>query len=887
MLAPRAKRQTKNFLEGGYLLLLYAISLPYWGFKTIQARSRKSNAFPFRLNYLGAVPYIVLFVVAAAPAFYLGWGHAGAFNTPDETAASLAARTFAEDGRLYLEDNLSESHQGRLGGPRGFIEHNGRAVPFYPLGHPLVLGVAEKAFGEATPLVLAIIPALLILSLALLLRILIPGSSPYLGFTFLGVAPLWYWTSRVYMDLALTFLFIGIGLLCFVLAVRRISLAWLFGGSCAFGLAALARLSEAPLLLLVGMAFIIALIHRSAPFRPVYLVQVLAVYALAQVVFFLVPLALLNWWTYGSPTDIGYMLFYQQFHPDLVPQNGNPVLAAADFMQAAFFPNPMSLDVLKSGIIYQIILLVPMILALAMGGLWLSRRTLLNTFGYTGVLLLAVTMAYVLAGRTNPDTHGAQVEVPFILASLVRYWMPVYLALGIGAAYGLSHASRAVSVAVVCGLVAVSTFQVWVSNPEAVLRLRDVVNGRALHYEQVLQANTEAEAIVFAVGRIDKFVAPFRRTVGVWENDPSPQDIRGLAESAISMHELGKPVYFVFDLSNPRHGNNVQLLNVWLNEHLLQLRRLDPTDRDIGLWRMEGVAPPLVMKQVGQGVYKALTPAPRKDFAVSIENDGSPVNQIINPSFESGLDGWSGPGLEDLVRPSRDEAYLGRNSLRLALPPLANQGYLVRRTETIKIDLLDGTDWVAMARLKAAQLSSARAEMRIFLHDASGKTVERETVAVTEASKGFVTLGLRGNISHREATSISLQLNIRALERGGSGVVYWDGVELKSGTFAPQEGCEGVTTWCSWIDDSHQTRAWDEGIELITVKTETGSEVDLRGPFQVNDQLVFREDGIYLDRMEGSSETRLANFPRPHPDSQLELVVTAMEAPSMRVVLNN
>jgi hypothetical protein len=101
------------------------------------------------------IPYIALFILASAPAFYLGWGHAGGFNSPDESAAYLAAQILAKDGRLYLEDAFTELSPPVPTGPRGFTQHNSRSVPIYPLGHPLALGIAHKLLGGAAPMALA------------------------------------------------------------------------------------------------------------------------------------------------------------------------------------------------------------------------------------------------------------------------------------------------------------------------------------------------------------------------------------------------------------------------------------------------------------------------------------------------------------------------------------------------------------------------------------------------------------------------------------------------------------------------------------------------------------------------------------------------------------
>jgi 4-amino-4-deoxy-L-arabinose transferase-like glycosyltransferase len=174
-------------------------------------------------------------------------------------------------------------------GPRGFTQHNGRSVPIYPLGHPLAFGLAHKLFGGAASILLAVIPGFLFLSLALLFRILVPTAPSYLGFMFLGIMPLWYWSSRVYMNLSLMLLFVSLGLVCFALTIRHRSLYWLIAGSSAFALAALVRHPEATFLLLVAIAFIIAVIRQQTPFQWNHTLRVVALYAIPQLLLFLLP----------------------------------------------------------------------------------------------------------------------------------------------------------------------------------------------------------------------------------------------------------------------------------------------------------------------------------------------------------------------------------------------------------------------------------------------------------------------------------------------------------------------------------------------------------------------------------------------------------------------
>lgn len=204
------------------------------------------------------------------------------------------------------------------------------------------------------------------------------------------------------MNLALSLLFISLGLLCFALAVRRRSLTWLAAGSSALALATLARHPEATFLLILGIAFVIALIRQQTPFQWSHTLRVVSLYAIPQLLLFLLPMALLNWWTYGSPLSVGYLANYDRNLPERLPPDSNLLVTVINYGRLAFFPVPIDMRVLLEGGLYQILLMAPLTVALGAAGIILGRRGLLKVFGYTGLVFLALGLLYVLVSRADP-----------------------------------------------------------------------------------------------------------------------------------------------------------------------------------------------------------------------------------------------------------------------------------------------------------------------------------------------------------------------------------------------------------------------------------------------------------------------------------------------------
>jgi hypothetical protein len=850
----------------------------------LRAAERFHVKFPHLHTHLSTgniVLYLAIFLMGAAPAAYLGSGGLPAFNSPDEANAYTTANLFAEHGRLYFQDEMTAMElDGLKTVPRTFVQKNGRGASQYPLAHPLFLGIFHKTFGGASLVLIAIVPGLLALTLALLLRVLLPAAPGYLSFVFIGTAPLWYWISRVYMNLALELLFVAVGLLCLAIALRRKSLVWFFAGSSGFALGALVRHPEAPMLLIFGIAFIVAMARCYSPFHWGHGARLVGVYLFPQVFLFLLPVGLLSWWTYGTPLTIGYLALYENHYTGRLPDEGIGLLDPLRYLKLLFFPNPIDMGTLWLGLRYQLFMMVPIIVGLGTAGILMARHSLTRTFGYAGLFLLVLGLVYALVSRADPGVFGASATAPQIHTSIVRYWQPIYVALGIGAAYALYRAPKLLSLPLILVLVAVSINHVWNVGPEPVVGLKNLSERQVRAYRQVLEAHTEPDAFVFAVGRIDKYTVLSRRTAAVWLDPPNEVDVQQVADVATSVGRLGRPVYLVSSKSG------VVSLEEASNRLVTDSLRVQPIPLEtsnIELVKLEVLPAPLKMLSVSHGVYGTRVTAPDGDFAIMIEWDGTTNNYIGNPSIEGGMEGWEGPAVGSRVTRTNKESFFGQFSLKLELAPgLVNEEF-VRSTYSLDAKEIEKESWLAFGRIMATGMSEARASMRVIIKDKDWVTIDRHEMVINGNTNGFETIGLGSEMLVPNANTFLLQLGLEGLTRNSAGTVYWDGIELFSGTPLPGRLCHAGDEGCSFVGGSHLSSGRVSPIEAITLKVDDESEIEVNGPFHANDRLLFQGDQIILERR-NSDEIYLASFPRILEDQNLELQALSISMPRMRLI---
>lgn len=460
--------------------------------------------------------------------------------SPDAVSSYLGALLFADSGHIYLEDALTRLQLDTPSAYWFYSPLGDRAVPMHPPGFIFLLGSAHRIFGDVTPYALAVLPAALFIGLARLIRMMRPNAPSYVVLALLGITPLWYWASQTHMNILIFYLFLVLGVTAFLMACRSSSLGMLFRASSLFGLAALVRYPEAPWLLLLALAFIVMFLRQTRP-QAERIVKAVATYALAQVLFFLMPMLILNWDTYGSALTFGYSIAFT----DLAPAGQTNAIAITSLFKFALFPTPIDLSVMISNLVYRVLFMMPLVVTLGLAGIYWARKPLQQAFGWYGLLLLLMAGLYVLVSRANPESWAASGRDINLDVSIVRYLMPLYIVLGLGAVYALSRIGKPLALPITIAIVIAATHQVWIQDPKSMQSLRADTSIYSA-FEEALLESTETNALVIAGSKTDKWSVPVRRTI-TWRSDIPwrPMTPGDIAISAVAAYRSGIPVYFI------------------------------------------------------------------------------------------------------------------------------------------------------------------------------------------------------------------------------------------------------------------------------------------------------------------------------------------------------
>ncbi len=881
-----------------------------WQQRSVIARSRYESvaSLASATGAITAAPYVLLFLLAFLPAVILGVGFQGAFNSPDETTRFLAAETFAEHGRLYVEDEITLADPQYSTGPRGFAQSNGRSVPTYSQLPLLVLGIATAVFGGAAPVVLAIIPGALFVALALLVRRVIPSAPPYVPWAFLGVTPLWYWSSRVYFDVALTFLFVALALPLLVRAIQLRSERHLFFGIGMLGVAGLSRIPEAPFLFMVGFAFVLALIHLGRADRQKK-IRLMFVFAGAVVGFFVLPLALLNWWTNGSPETVSYTLLFEQNFPDRVQPASNVILEPFRLFWLALFPQPVDYGTLYSTFVYQVLLLSPFLLFLGGIGLAQNLGNASKHFGGYGLGVLAFAFLYMFLSRNDPGTFLAGQTEPDLRVTLVRYWMPLFLLLGTGAALALAKMPHRYALPVITAFVITSGYNVWHTEPESVSNLDRTVSVNSERFEQFYDLNTEPEALVVAGSSFDKWTVPYRRTIGIWPDTATESNLRHLADTGAEAARRGQPVYYMFGPNEPEDAMEIvsdqleplflgltlvaepsfagDLWKITSNPQVLELSAAaeqsgDPSDQPAFGPPGFGFGAPIDAPS-SASQFETVFEAPANTFTVAIENDGSSRNLVTNPSFETGADSWRGPNEQGPVEVTTAEAAYGTSALRMELLPAPVAGERVRRTFSLATEEIESGSWNLRASVKVDELSAAAVEVLVFVQDENGKNLSKPKARLEQVTSGFEEIVINGGELGEDAASLAIQISIVADEEGGHGLAIWDGIELVDGAVLAHDYCDGDHFGCSWSGEPHASSSSRTG-GVAELKIEFGSnELLTEEPVFAGDTVVFENGFVELVSADGEVRT-LGSYGILRAGESIALTLSADSRPAVSVL---
>ncbi len=860
-----------------------------------------------RKNALIALPYIALFLLAFLPAAVLGTGFQAVFNSPDETTRYLAGETFAETGELYIEDDITLSEPSYATGPRGYAQHNGRSIPTYSPAPLLFFGILSSLFGNAAPFILAIVPGALFVTLAIFIRRLLPSAPVYLPWIFLGVTPLWYWTSRVYMDLALTFLFVAVALVLLTRAIQSKSERHLFYGGVALGFAALSRIPEAPMLFMFGGAFVLGVGHQMSADRNGIL-RLGAVYGAALIASFIVPLMILNWWVNGSPTTVSYTLLFEQHFPELVAPASNVLLEPFRMVWLAMFPQPVDFRVIYATFTYQVLLQNPYLFFLGTVGVVQSGGLVAKKFGGYGAGVLLITFVYMFLSRNAPGTFLAGIEEPDMRASLVRYWMPLYMLLGVGAVLALHRMPHRVSLLLVVAFVVSSAYGIWYTGQESISNLERNYGTNAVRYERFYDENTESDALVVAGSSFDKFTVPYRRTIGIWPDTASESNLRHLADTGADAVRRGTPVYYMFGPNEP--DNAIEILTEQLDPQFLGLTLVASPSFAGDLWKITSNPQALELSAIEQEPANDFVPpfgggfgapteppgaetpgvtefetsfvAPGRTFTVAVINDGSARNLIANPSFETSADLWGGPNAQGPVDVSNEVVIYGNSSLRMELSPAPKAGERVRRTHSLTLDDLRSGEWNLRAMVNIRELSDAAVEMIVFIDRTDGTRIDRVSAKLDTESTQWQELVIEGP-ALPDAAKLSIQISIVASAEGGHGVAYWDGIELIDGSSFASQYCDGDHFGCTWEGEPHASASSRSGGVAELTAVGSNVEIDIVEPLRSGDQILFEDGFAMVQRVDGATDS-LGFYGEIDPEEVIELTIAAESRPVIAVL---
>jgi hypothetical protein len=496
------------------------------------------------------------------------------FVSPDENAAYVFAKTFANTGRLELAEPLNDELGGLLH-PRSTVGYGETIIPASFIGFVIILGAVGALFGSVgmyfvTPL-LAVVAILCwrdSVKRVFQDRLLADAAA----FLLMIHPAFWYYTGRVMMHNVAFLALLIIGLwwcLALPLSARaskthRSSLRLLdFGvGGSLFGAALLMRTSEIIWLSLALLAVFVV-------YRAVIGWRASAAFGIGFAIM-LGLLGVMNAASYGSPFVNGYTVQYPY-----------AAIVISDSDASAAIDEPKRNFLLPFGFHERVILdnvldygwkLYPWMSILAAAGILISvsqlgeRRKLWRTLAIF-TLALAAWLGIVYGSWKiidNPD--------PSIISlgnSHVRYWLPLFtLASVFGARaliYMLGDRSR-LRVVFVSGLVLLS----FLLSLRLVFFGHDgfVPNREALATFEAKQARlfeiTEDESIII-VDRADKYLFPERRVVVPLRSESTHAGIPGMLEQV--------PVYY-FGITLPAkdidHLNNVQLSSLGVRIELVE-----------------------------------------------------------------------------------------------------------------------------------------------------------------------------------------------------------------------------------------------------------------------------------------------------------------------------
>lgn len=452
----------------------------------------------------------------------------GIYLSPDETANAFFARQYAENGSLAAFDSLNVDLGDALH-PRSVFAEAGRLLPGSFIGLPVLYGTLIVVTGDwSLPFVTPILAALGVFAWYGIVRRIYDRQIAMLSAALLAIHPAWwYYSARSLMHnvpFVAFLLFAGYFFLARPSRGRRYASLDLVLTGLFVGLALFFRTSEVLWLVLAVPAAAVAYRPKRIDLRRVAL-------TVGAVALALVPMAVLNLQTYGSPVMTGYTATGAGEN-DVVrpPETEGAVVetvSSPPFVSSVFaFVLPFGFsykDIGRNVLAYGMELFWWMTALICVGfPLSVPTRAVAKELrrprrAYLAFALAASAYLAVLYGSwtffDNPDPSRVTIG-----NSHVRYWLPVYVLLTPFAAYavrwisrrGLTETSRRLAVAallIVCA--GLSVRAVFYASEDGLVAAAETLERSKEIRANVLE-RTEPDAVI-VVDRADKLFFPDRR----------------------------------------------------------------------------------------------------------------------------------------------------------------------------------------------------------------------------------------------------------------------------------------------------------------------------------------------------------------------------------------
>ena len=349
------------------------------------------------------------------------------FRSPDENASFIFTRTLANTGEFSYAADFLEGDEENLLHPRGALTKDDRAVPFNFLGLPILYAPAYKVLGDNLRYIAIPLTALVVVSMASA-GSLLAKERPWVAWLgVLGMTPFMATYTRPFFNVLPALAFMSTGAY-FLIKYYQSGGGWkhLLFASVAFGLAAWMRYE---LVIFQSLIVVIVTLQCRRALRPA--IVDMALYGMVTTVVFLGPLMVVNTVIYGSPLEYGYSLFNEVYFPERV-SSGSPI----DSVRAVLLPAyPLDLVLAVKAFAHHVFGVAPLAVIGAGLGVWVvlreNRPSLPFIFAY-GLLGL-----YVYLYRGAGYSWAADLSVPTLEASVVRYSVPLYLGLYLLAVHGI------------------------------------------------------------------------------------------------------------------------------------------------------------------------------------------------------------------------------------------------------------------------------------------------------------------------------------------------------------------------------------------------------------------------------------------------------------------